>query len=126
MVVWGTGKPLREFLHVDDLAGAVAFLLDKYDDYEHINCGAGSDISVAALAEIIARVVDFHGKIVLDSSKPDGTPRKLMDSSRIAALGWRPQIALQDGIASTYRWYLENKAAGESFGNVGAPKTESS
>ena len=111
VVVWGTGKPLREFLHVDDLARAVVFLLDKYDGYEHINCGAGGDISIAALADIIAGVVEYRGKIVFDPSKPDGTPRKLMDSSRIAALGWQPQIALQDGIAATYRWYLENGAA---------------
>jgi GDP-L-fucose synthase len=115
VVVWGTGKPLREFLHVDDLARAVVFLLDRYDGYEHINCGAGSDVSIAALAEIIARVVDYRGTIVFDPSKPDGTPRKLMDSSRIAALGWTPQIALQDGIAATYRWYLENKAAGATL-----------
>jgi len=115
VVVWGTGKPLREFLHVDDLARAVAFLLDKYDGYEHINCGAGSDVSIAALAEIIAGVVDYRGKIVFDPTKPDGTPRKLMDSSRIAALGWKPQITLQDGIAATYRWYLENKAAGATL-----------
>jgi GDP-L-fucose synthase len=115
VVVWGTGKPLREFLHVDDLARAVAFLLDKYDGYEHINCGAGSDVSIAALAEIIAGVVDYRGKIVFDPTKPDGTPRKLMDSSRIAALGWKPQIALQDGIAAAYRWYLEHKAAGATL-----------
>jgi len=115
VVVWGTGKPLREFLHVDDLARAVAFLLDKYDGYEHINCGAGSDVSIAALAEIIAGVVDYRGKIVFDPTKPDGTPRKLMDSSRIAALGWKPQITLPDGIAATYRWYLENKAAGATL-----------
>jgi len=115
VVVWGTGKPLREFLHVDDLARAVAFLLDKYDGYEHINCGACSDVSIAALAEIIAGVVDYRGKIVFDPTKPDGTPRKLMDSSRIAALGWKPQITLQDGIAATYHWYLENKAAGATL-----------
>jgi len=115
VVVWGTGKPLREFLHVDDLARAVAFLLDKYDGYEHINCGAGSDVSIAALAEIIAGVVDYRGKIVFDPTKPDGTPRKLMDSSRIAALGWKPQITLQDGIAAAYRWYLEHKAAGATL-----------
>src|SRR6185437_558028 len=115
VVVWGTGTPLREFLHVDDLARAVVFLLDKYDGYEHINCGAGSDVSIAALADIIARVVDYRGKIVFDPGKPDGTPRKLMDSSRIAALGWKPQIALQDGIAAIYRWYLDNKAGGATL-----------
>jgi GDP-L-fucose synthase len=110
VVVWGTGRPLREFLHVDDLARAVVFLLDRYDGYDHINCGAGSDVSIAALADIIARVVGYRGQIVFDPTKPDGTPRKLMDSSRIAALGWLPQIALEDGIAATYRWYLEHKA----------------
>src|SRR5579859_175953 len=115
VVVWGTGKPLREFLHVDDLARAIVFLLDKYDGYEHINCGAGGDISIAELADIIARVVDYRGKIAFDPTKPDGTPRKLMDSSRIAALGFKPHIALQDGIAATYRWYLENKAAGATL-----------
>jgi GDP-L-fucose synthase len=115
VVVWGTGTPLREFLHVDDLARGVVFLLDKYDGYEQINCGAGSDVSIAALADIIARVVDYRGKIVFDPTKPDGTPRKLMDSSRIAALGWQPRIALQDGIAATYRWYLDNKAAGATL-----------
>ena len=115
VTVWGTGKPLREFLHVDDLARAVVFLLDQYDGYEHINCGAGSDVSIAALAEIIAGVVDYRGKIVFDPTKPDGTPRKLMDSSRIAALGFKPQIALENGIAATYRWYLENKAAGATL-----------
>ena len=112
VVVWGTGKPLREFLHVDDLARAVVFCLDHYDEYEHINCGAGSEISIRELAELVARVVGYAGKIVFDSTKPDGTPRKLMDSSRMAALGWRPEIPLADGIADTYRWYLERKPAG--------------
>jgi GDP-L-fucose synthase len=110
--VWGTGKPMREFLHVDDLATAAVFCLDHYDGYDHINCGAGSDISIADLAGLIARVVDYRGKIVFDTTKPDGTPRKLLDSSRIVALGWKPAISLEDGIASTYRWYLENKRAG--------------
>jgi GDP-L-fucose synthase len=115
VTVWGTGKPLRELLHVDDLARAADFCLDHYDGSMHINCGAGSDISIAALAEMIARIVGFGGKIVFDASKPDGTPRKLMDSSRIAALGWTPQISLEDGIAATYRWYLEHKPAGATL-----------
>jgi GDP-L-fucose synthase len=110
VVVWGTGKPLREFLHVDDLARAVVFCLDRYDEYEHINCGAGSDITIASLADMIARIVGYNGRIVFDTSRPDGTPRKLMDSSRIAALGWKPEISLEDGIASTYSWFLKNKA----------------
>jgi GDP-L-fucose synthase len=115
VAVWGTGRPMREFLHVEDLARAVVFLLDNYDGAEPINCGAGSDVSIATLADIIAGVVDYRGKIVFDPTKPDGTPRKLMDSSRIAALGWKPQISLQDGIAATYRWYLENKAPGATL-----------
>ena len=115
VVVWGTGKPLREFLHVDDLATAAAFCLDHYDGYDHINCGAGSDISIADLAVLIGSVVGYHGKITFDTTKPDGTPRKLMDSSRIVALGWKPTIPLEDGIASTYQWYLENKCAGDTL-----------
>ena len=112
VVVWGSGKPLREFLHVDDLARAVVFCLDEYDEYEHINCGAGSEVSIGTLAGIVARVVGYRGKIVFDVTKPDGTPRKLMDSSRIAALGWKPEISLEDGIASTYQWYLQKKIVG--------------
>jgi len=115
VAVWGTGKPFREFLHVDDLATAAVFCLDRYDGYDHINCGAGNDISIADLAELIARVVGYRGKIVFDTTKPDGTPRKLLDSSRIVALGWRPAISLEDGIANTYRWYLENKRAGATL-----------
>lgn len=115
VVVWGTGTPLRELLHVDDLARAVVFCLDRYDAYEHINCGAGSDISIAGLAELVARVVGYRGTIAFDPSKPDGTPRKLLDSSRIAALGWKPAITLEDGVAATYRWYLKNKSAGKTL-----------
>ncbi|MCB1545935.1 MAG: GDP-L-fucose synthase [Rhodoblastus sp.] len=108
VVVWGTGAPLREFLHVDDLARGVVWCHDNYDEYEHINCGAGFDVTIRELAETIARVVGFSGDIVFDVSKPDGTPRKIMDSSRIRALGWKPEISFDDGIASTYRWYLAN------------------
>ena len=110
VVVWGTGTPLREFLHVDDLARGVAFCLDHYDEYEHINCGAGNEVSIRRLAEMIAQVVGYTGEILFDETKPDGTPRKIMDSSRITALGWKPEISLEDGIRSTYKWYLENKA----------------
>ena len=112
VLVWGTGTPLREFLHVDDLARAVVFCLDRYDEYEHINCGFGSEVPIRTLAEIVARVVGYRGKVVFDATKPDGTPRKLMDSSRIAALGWKPEISLEDGIGSTYQWYLQKKVAG--------------
>lgn len=115
VVVWGTGTPLREFLHVDDLARGVVFCLDNYDEYEHINCGAGKEVSIRGLAEIIARVVGYSGKLVFDPTKPDGTPRKVMDSSRMAALGWRPEISLEDGIASSYQWYLESKRAGDTM-----------
>ena len=118
VVVWGTGTPLREFLHVDDLANGVVFCLDRYNEYEHINCGAGLEISIRGLAEIVAQVVGFSGAIVFDASKPDGTPRKLMDSSRILALGWAPEIALEDGIAESYRWFLENKANVEAAAEV--------
>lgn len=120
VVVWGTGSPMREFLHVDDLARGVVFCMDQYDGYEHINCGAGSEIAIRDLAELIACAVGFTGNIVFDSSKPDGTPRKLMDSSRIAKLGWRPQVALKDGIASTYKWYLEQLRQSDACGAVAA------
>jgi len=109
-VVWGTGAPLREFLHVDDLARGGVFCLDQYHEHEHINCGAGAETSIGELARLVGRAVGFSGDVVFDSTKPDGTPRKLMDSSRIAALGWRPEIALEEGVASTYAWFLANKA----------------
>jgi GDP-L-fucose synthase len=111
VVIWGTGAPLREFLHVDDLAAALVFLLERYDGHEHINVGSGEDLPIIELARLIARIVGWQGELVLDRSKPDGTPRKLMDSSRLAALGWRPRIGLEDGIRSTYQWYLANGAA---------------
>jgi GDP-L-fucose synthase len=119
IVVWGTGKPLREFLHVDDLARAVVFCLDRYDQYEHINCGPGTEVSIGTLAEIVARTVGSRGKIVFDATKPDGTPRKVMDSSRIAALGWKPEISLEEGVASTYKWYITHLAAAAAL--VGCP-----
>jgi len=109
VVVWGTGTPLREFLHVDDLADGVVFLMDHYDGAETINCGAGSDVTIKELAEIIRDVTGFSGTLVFDTSKPDGTPRKLMDSSRIAALGWKPRIGLKQGIESVYEWFLREK-----------------
>lgn len=107
VVVWGTGTPLREFLHVDDLARAIVFCLDNYDDYEHINCGSSEEISIGALAKLVARVTGYDGKITFDKTKPDGTPRKLMDSSRITALGWAPKISLEEGVAQSYKWFLE-------------------
>ncbi len=105
VVVWGTGTPLREFLHVDDLADGTIFLLNTYDGAEPVNCGAGFDLSIRQLAEKIGRIVGFEGRLVFDTSKPDGTPRKLIDSSRINGLGWRPRIGLEEGISSTYQWF---------------------
>ncbi|PWB93115.1 GDP-L-fucose synthase [Methylosinus sporium] len=111
VVVWGTGTPLREFLHVDDLARGVVFCLDNYDGYEHINCGAGSEVTIRELAETVQRVVGFSGRLVFDTTKPDGTPRKLMDSSRLRDLGWTPQISLDEGIADAYRCFLAKENA---------------
>jgi GDP-L-fucose synthase len=108
VVVWGTGTPLREFLHVDDLARGVAYCLDNYDEYMHINCGAGSEVSIKVLAELIASIIGYGGKVSFDTSKPDGTPRKLMDSSRLMALGWRPEISLESGIKQAYDWFLKS------------------
>lgn len=103
-VVWGSGRPLREFLHVDDLADACAFLMRHYEDDSIINVGTGQDISIAELARLISDIVGFRGSIHFDTSRPDGTPRKLLDVSRLAGLGWNSQIGLRDGIQSTYRW----------------------
>jgi len=110
VTVWGTGTPRREFLHVDDLARACLVLLQHYDTHETINVGLGDDMPIRELAETVASVVGFEGTIEWDSSKPDGMPRKLLDTSRINELGWQPQITLRDGVASTYEWYLANKA----------------
>ena len=106
VVIWGTGTPRREFLHVDDLASAVLFLLENYDSPETINVGVGDDVSIRELAELVARTVGYEGTLTQDTSKPDGTPRKLLDVSRLNALGWKAKISLEDGIAETYRWYL--------------------
>ncbi|KAL2482815.1 putative GDP-L-fucose synthase 2 [Forsythia ovata] len=108
VVVWGSGKPLREFLHVADLADALVFLMEKYSGLEHVNVGSGKEVSIKELTELVKEVVGYEGEIVWDSSKPDGTPRKLMDSSKLEGLGWEPKISLKDGLMDTYRWYLEN------------------
>jgi GDP-L-fucose synthase len=109
LVVWGSGTPRREFLHVDDLAAACVFLLERYDSPEIVNIGCGEDISIRALAELICEVVGFKGELAWDTTKPDGTPRKLLDVSKIQALGWRHLIGLREGISRTYEWFLQNK-----------------
>jgi len=110
MQIWGTGSALREFLHVDDCADALVFLLKHYSGAEHVNVGSEQEISILGLAQLIAEVVGFSGTIVTDPGKPDGTPRKLMDGSKLRDMGWQPKVGLREGIATTYRWYLENVA----------------
>jgi GDP-L-fucose synthase len=107
--IWGSGKPKREFLYVEDLADACVFLLKRYNGYDHVNVGAGSELSIRELAETIARVVGYRGGFVYDASKPDGTPRKLMDSGRLTNLGWRATTRLEDGLKKSYDWYLANR-----------------
>jgi len=109
VVVWGSGTPRREFLYVDDLADAVVFLMQNYEDEQHINVGAGQDISIGELAKLVQEIVGFHGKIVQDTSKPDGMPLKLMDSSKLQALGWKVKTGLRQGIAQAYRWYQQQQ-----------------
>ena len=109
VVLWGSGSPLREFLHCDDLADALVFLLKHYSEYEHINVGSSSEVTIKELAETIAKVVGYDAELVFDSSKPDGTPRKLMDSSRLYELGWNSVRSLEDGIASTYEHWLKSQ-----------------
>jgi len=115
VVVWGTGTPLREFLHVDDMADASVFLMHNYDGEQIVNVGTGEEITIGGVAAMVAEAVGYQGRIVYDTSKPDGTPRKLLDVSKLFGLGWRPRIGLREGIASTYRWYVEHagSVAGE-------------
>jgi GDP-L-fucose synthase len=108
--IWGSGTPRREFLHVDDLADALVFLMERYSGEDFLNIGVGTDLTIAELAETIARVVGYQGRFVYDRGKPDGTPQKLLDVSRLSALGWRAKTALDDGLAATYRWYVANHA----------------
>lgn len=110
VTIWGTGSPRREFLHVDDCADALVHLMKSYSDETHINVGSGTDLTIRELADLVRKVVGYEGKIVCDPSKPDGTPRKLMDVSRLAARGWTAQIGLEDGIRGVYAWYLANFA----------------
>jgi len=108
--IWGTGAPRREFLHVDDLADACIFLMRRYDAAEHVNVGTGEDLTIRELAELVREIVHPQAQLAFDTTKPDGAPRKLLDVSKLHALGWRHRIALRDGIATSYRWFLENHA----------------
>lgn len=108
VILWGSGTPRREFLHVDDLASACIYLLENYDDDNPINVGCGEDVTIKELAELIAEITDFQARLDWDLSKPDGTPRKLLDVTRIRQIGWEPKISLREGIEDTYRWYQEN------------------
>jgi GDP-L-fucose synthase len=107
--VWGTGTPRREFLHVDDLAGACRFLLESYNEPDIVNVGCGADVTIRELVELICEVVGFTGQLEFDSTKPDGTPRKLLDTSKLTGLGWRPRISLRSGIEQTYDWYCRER-----------------
>jgi GDP-L-fucose synthase len=111
VTVWGSGRPRREFLHVDDLADACLFLMRRYDGVEHINVGCGEDLTIRELAEMVRAVVHPGADIRFDASKPDGAPRKLLDVSRLHALGWRHRIPLGEGIRSTYEWFQKNSSA---------------
>lgn len=111
MIMWGSGTPRREFLHVDDLGAAAVLLMRNYSGEDIVNVGVGADVSIRELAEIVQRVTGYQGRIVQDLSKPDGAPRKLLDVSRLDALGWRAGIGLEDGIRQTYRWYVDNQGS---------------
>ena len=111
ITVWGTGTPRREFLHADDCADALVFLLKNYSDSPHVNVGSGEDLSILELTQLVCRVVGYEGRIVHDLSKPDGTPRKLMSADKLRAMGWSPSISLEAGVAQTYRWFLEHEGA---------------
>jgi GDP-L-fucose synthase len=110
VVLWGTGTPRREFLHVDDFADACLFVMNEYDDARFLNVGVGEDATIRELAELVRKIVGFRGEIRFDTTRPDGTPRKLLDVSRLRALGWKAKIALEQGIDATYRWYLDTHA----------------
>jgi GDP-L-fucose synthase len=111
MAIWGTGTPRREFLHVDDLADACVFLMKTYSGHEHVNVGYGDDVTILELVQRVNAAVGFTGEVTRDLDKPDGTPRKLMDSSKLHAMGWQPKISLDEGIPAVYRWFLDNVPA---------------
>ena len=115
ITVWGTGAPLREFLHADDCADALVFLLKNYSAESHVNVGSGTDISILDLTKLVCSIVGFEGKIEHDLSKPDGTPRKLMSADTLLGLGWRPSIALSEGIRETYEWFLQNTTSAKGM-----------
>jgi GDP-L-fucose synthase len=110
VTIWGSGMPRREFLHVDDLSDAVVFLLKNYNDEQIINIGWGEDVTIRELAELVMSVIGYNGRLIFDSSKPDGTPRKLLDVTRLSGLGWRPKVSLRAGIESTYQWFKEHNS----------------
>jgi len=120
VTIWGTGEPRREFLHVDDLADACLFLMRRYDDAEHVNVGTGEDLTIRELAETVRDIVHPGARLVFDAAKPDGTPKKLLDVSRLHALGWRHRIPLREGIESSYRWFLENREHARGAGKGAA------
>lgn len=113
MTVWGTGTPLREFMHVDDLADALVFLLENYSEREHINVGTGQEVTIDAVARMVCEVVGYAGELRFDTSRPDGTPRKLMDSGRLLAMGWRPRIGLREGLATAYQAFSARQGEGK-------------
>ncbi len=117
VVIWGTGSPRREFLHVDDLASAAVFLMQDYSEPDLINVGMGEDLTIADLASLVGSIVGYRGDLVFDSSKPDGSPRKLLDVTRLQALGWKPSISLEQGIQSTYGWFLEHSESARLTAN---------
>ena len=110
VTLWGSGEPRREFLHVDDLADAAVFLMESYSGEEIVNVGVGKDLTIAALAELTRKTVGYQGDITYDRDKPDGAPRKLLDVTRLTALGWSAQIGLEEGLARTYRWFVDHAA----------------
>jgi GDP-L-fucose synthase len=122
VVIWGTGTTRREFLHADDLADALRFLLESYDSPEIINVGCGEDVTIRELAQIVLEVVGFEANLVFDPTRPDGTPRKLLDTTRLKNLGWKPRISLRDGIRQTYGWLLENGRCFRPHRSVPSPK----